>query len=366
LLEDDPPERAELLGDLGAALFETGRIEDAARVLDDAIASAPDARVRARALVERENVRFEAEPATDTARARRVTDEALPALAGDDHGLCRLWFLRGQLSHQEGREAEAEEAWREAMALAERAGSRREARELIGWRVFASAFGPLPAGEAIRFCEALREQARASPVATATTLDALALLHAMAGDLEIARAQADEAEAIRREPAGYHASIAHLPATMRMLAGEPETAEALLRGTARAVGEGGTLATTYSMLARAVHMQGDDAEAAELCESARRLAAEDDLLTQAGWRGVLARVLAADGRCGEAEALAREAVAMLEPTDMLSHTGDALMDLAAVLPACGRADEAERAARDALALYERKGNVTAARAARGS
>jgi DNA-binding SARP family transcriptional activator len=363
LLEDDPPERAELLSDLGAALFETGRIADAARVLDDAIAGAPDARARARALVERENVRLEADPAPDTARARRVTNEALPALAGDDHGLCRLWFLRGQLANWDGREAEAEHAWREATALAERTGARREARELIGWRVFAAAFGPMPAAEAIGFCEALRERARASPVATATTLDALALLHAMAGDLERARRHADEAQAIRSEPAGFHASISHLPATMRMLAGEPEIAEALLRGTARAVGEGGTLATTYSMLARAVHMQGSDAEAADLCEAARRLAADDDLLTQAGWRGVLARVLAAEGRRDEAEALAREAVAVLEPTDMLSHNGDALMDLAAVLAACGRREESDAAARDARALYERKGNVTAIRAA---
>jgi class 3 adenylate cyclase len=361
LLEHDPSERAELLPDLGAALFETGRMEAAARVLDEAIADAPDARLRARALVERENVRLEAGPTTDTARARRVTDEALPALAGDDHGLCRLWFVRGQLSNWEGREAEAEEAWRQATALAGHAGLRREARELIGWRVLSAAFGPLPAGEAIRFCEALREQARASPVATATTLDALALLHAMAGDLDRARAHADEAQAIRREPAGFHASISHLPATMRMLAGEPEIAEALLRGTAAAVGEGATLATTYSMLARAVHMQGADGEAAELCEASRRIAADDDLLTQAGWRGVLARVLAAAGDCGEAEPLAREAVAVLEPTDLLSHHGDALMDLAAVLSACGRADEAARAAADALALYERKGNVAAIR-----
>ena len=53
---------------------------------------------------------------------------------------------------------------------------------------------------------------------------------------------------------------------------------------------------------------------------------------------------------------------MLEPTDLLCHRGDAMLDLAAVLSTCGRREEAEHAVRAAVALYERKGNAVAAAA----
>jgi hypothetical protein len=41
-----------------------------------------------------------------------------------------------------------------------------------------------------------------------------------------------------------------------------------------------------------------------------------------------------EGRGAEAEALAREAVALIEPTDLVSQHGDALLDLADVLGGC--------------------------------
>ncbi|NUT54489.1 MAG: hypothetical protein HOQ03_00715, partial [Thermoleophilia bacterium] len=59
-------------------------------------------------------------------------------------------------------------------------------------------------------------------------------------------------------------------------------------------------------------------------------------------------------------ALAREAVAGLEPTDLLSQRGDAMLDLAAVLAISGRREESEAAVRRAVALFERKGNAAAA------
>jgi hypothetical protein len=62
--------------------------------------------------------------------------------------------------------------------------------------------------------------------------------------------------------------------------------------------------------------------------------------------------------------LAREAVALLEGTDLLSSRGDAMLDLAHVLEACGHAGEAAEAARGGLDLYERKGDIAAAARAR--
>ena len=81
------------------------------------------------------------------------------------------------------------------------------------------------------------------------------------------------------------------------------------------------------------------------------------------WRGVRARIRAGRGDVEEGETLAREAVRLAEPTDLLVLRADALLDLAAVVGLGGKLAEAEAAVRRALELYERKGDaVSAARA----
>jgi ATP/maltotriose-dependent transcriptional regulator MalT len=134
--------------------------------------------------------------------------------------------------------------------------------------------------------------------------------------------------------------------------------------TLSSMGADDALATTTALLAQAVYAQGRMREAGELCKMTESRAAAEDTTTQVIWRSVLAKVLAREGRCAEAEALAREAAALAQPTDLLSHRGDAMLDLAEVLQTCERAEEANRAARSALELYELKGNAAAAARAR--
>jgi thioredoxin-like negative regulator of GroEL len=62
--------------------------------------------------------------------------------------------------------------------------------------------------------------------------------------------------------------------------------------------------------------------------------------------------------------LAREAVAILEPTDSLDEQGAALADLAEVLTAAGHRDEARAALEQALDRYERKKNLVMAQRVR--
>jgi tetratricopeptide (TPR) repeat protein len=81
------------------------------------------------------------------------------------------------------------------------------------------------------------------------------------------------------------------------------------------------------------------------------------MATQMLWRQVQARVHAARGEHPQAEALAREAVAIAERTDALNRQGDALRDLAEVLAAARRGDEAAAALGQALERYERKKNL---------
>jgi tetratricopeptide (TPR) repeat protein len=189
----------------------------------------------------------------------------------------------------------------------------------------------------------------------------------MSGDLARAEALLAEAGAILDELAGLGAGISHLEAFVRLLAGQPERAEALLREDVEllsAMVEGSALATTKALLARAVLAQGRPDEAAELAAEAGRLTAPQDVLTQGLWRGVRGQALAHAGRHEEGLALAHEAVAALEPTDLLSHRGDAMLDLAAVLSTCGHREESEHAVRSAAALYAHKGNAVAAARAR--
>jgi ATP/maltotriose-dependent transcriptional regulator MalT len=239
--------------------------------------------------------------------------------------------------------------------------------EITGWCALAAALGPTPVNQAIRRCEELRQRVRASPFATASTLNPLALLHAMEGDFEIAGRLVEQAGEILRELGGLTSSVSHLEAWVRLLAGEPGLAEAPLRAdleTLASMSGSGALATSTALLGQAVYAQGRTREAGELCRVVHEIAAPDDIMTQVIWRGVQAKVLAHEGRGEEAEALAREAVALVEPTDLLSHHGDAMLDLAEVLRTREREEDSDRAARTGLAMYDLKGNVAAAARAR--
>jgi len=81
---------------------------------------------------------------------------------------------------------------------------------------------------------------------------------------------------------------------------------------------------------------------------------------QAGWRRVLAKVLAQHADFEEAERLAREATALAARTDFLYLRAHVSADLAEVLRLRGRAQESAAALEEAIRLHERKGNVAAA------
>jgi DNA-binding SARP family transcriptional activator/class 3 adenylate cyclase/tetratricopeptide (TPR) repeat protein len=369
LLDPDDPARAELMSALGASLFEAGRIADATHVLDEAIARAPEPRLLARAQVERELVRFETETSVETEQARGVTEAVLPVLVreGDEYGQSRIWLLRGQLAWNAGRVESADGAWREAADSALRAGDQHALFEVIGWRALAAVLGPTKVDEAIDRCEEFRELVGASPIAMASALNPLALLHAMKGEFEVAERLLDQAGEMLRELGGLSSGVSHLEAFVRLLAGQPALAESRLRAdveTLSSMSGGSALATTTALLAQAVYAQGRMREAGELCRMTDRRAAAEDIVTQVIWRGVQAKILAREGGCEEAEALAREAVALVEPTDLLSHRGDAMLDLADVLQTCARTEEASRASRAGIELYELKGNTVAAARAR--
>ena len=370
LLAPDDPARTALLPELGAALFDAGRLADADRILGEAIEHAgEDPRLQARACVERELVRLQAETSAPIDDARRVAESALPVLEahGDELGQCRAWSLWAEHSWVEGRVAPADEAWRRAAGHARRAGNEVALFEVLDWRASAAVFGPTPVPEAIERCEELQEQVHGSPVALTSMLRALAPLHAMKADVDEARRLVDASDHILGELGGLHSAVSQQEALVEMLAGQPAAAEERLRcGYERLeeMGEKALLAGTAAMLAQVVYAQGRHEEAEELCQASERAAATNDLSAQVTWRGVRAKLLAEQGRGNEAEALAREAVRLAEPTDLLTIRADALLDLAVVLRHGGQSSEADDATRAALDLYRQKGDVVSAQRAR--
>ena len=367
----DGTRRGTLLPALGEALFEAGQMTDAMRVLDQVIAAAPAPRLEARARVEREFVRLETDTGAHVRQSLQVADAAQPVLEreGDDHGQCRLWSLRARVAWMVGRLGEADDAWREAAECARRGGMERDLFHVLGWRATAAVLGPTPVDEAIARCEEIAELVAASAVSVAWTHNALAVVHAMKEELDAAEHHLALANATLRELGSLSSSVSHHEAFVRMLSGRPDLAELELAAGVQRLGarsdvDSGLLATTTAMLAQAVCAQGRTREAAELCDATDAAVAPDDNVTQAICAGVRARVLALEGRCEAAQTVAREAIALLDGSDLLWHRGDALLHLAEVLAACGRPDESRQAIRDALELFAAKDNRAAARRAR--
>jgi tetratricopeptide (TPR) repeat protein len=91
-----------------------------------------------------------------------------------------------------------------------------------------------------------------------------------------------------------------------------------------------------------------------------RLTVPEDIDAQVGWRAVRAKLLAHEGRLGEAEDLARQAAELCAGTEELELRAKALANLAEVMQLSGRRQESRTALEEALRLHERKGNLPAA------
>jgi predicted ATPase/class 3 adenylate cyclase len=373
LLSTDDPRRTVLLADLGAAMIEGGRLTEAGRVLDEAeclAAAANDECAGSHVLVQQQFLRLLHGEEGGLEEAARATARVIPVFErrGDDLGLCHARRLEAWLFWNEARAEAAAGAWERAATHARLAGDRHEYDEILTWIASSLWFGPTPANEGIRRCEAMREVVRESPESEAAILRHLACLHAIVGRFELARQLLATSNVVYADLGlTLNAATSQNEAVVELLAGNPAAAEESLRTgyrTLEEMGERAFRSTTAALLARAILEQGRDEEAEDLAELSARLAASGDLLTQVLWRRVRARVLARRAEVQEAEALAREAVAIAEATDFVNYQADTLLDLSQVLEASRSGDEAVATASRALRLYELKGNAVAAGATR--
>jgi tetratricopeptide (TPR) repeat protein len=224
----------------------------------------------------------------------------------------------------------------------------------------------MPVEEALHRLNEILDRSGGDRMVESSVLYSSARLEAMRGRFEEARlatargveilenlGQRPQAESFRGEDFGF----------VETLAGDPVAAERELRRACdalRAMGETGIFSTLVADLAVVLCELGRFDEAALFIEESRNAAAAEDVLSHARWRIAWARVLAGRGTPKEAVDVARQAVALLEPTDVINVKADTLVQLARVHAAAGEESEAARALAQALDLYERKGNVVSA------
>jgi tetratricopeptide (TPR) repeat protein len=367
--------RATLLPDLGAALMEAGRLADAESVLADASAAAKAANddcAGARALIQRQFLRLHRGESAGTAEASAVVERAIPVFqaAGDEQGLSSALRLRAWHHWIEARAEAAASAWEEAAEHARTGGLEHERIDILGWIASSLFFGPTPVATAIDRCETILREVGDNLVAAATVLEPLAGLHAMEGRFDEARALLETSDSAFEELGlSLNSAVSHHTAMVELLAGDPVAAERCLRkgyAALEQMGDRSLLSTTAAFLGEALLAQERDEEAERFAQLSAEMAVEDDVITQAVWRGVQAAILARRGGLAEAERMARQAVALAERTDFLSHRAEALVVLGTVLGQRERSEPAHDALAEALSLYERKGNLVAAAAVRAA
>jgi len=371
VLPTDDPARLELLPDLGEALADIGEFAWAEVFLDEAISAGEASNKRLlRAKAELLLLRVKGQAGTPERWSERMVPAATRAISefeegGDDAGLATAWRFLAWAHGTSLRYGRAAEAAERAVQHARLAGDTRQGRRAASQYAVAALHGPTPVPEAIRHCEEIVAEAAGDRRTEGLVRSFLAYLYGMRGDFDEARRCYTEARAtledLGRTVVAASTSLASYG--VEMLAGDPGAAERELRRDYAALTELGEkyfLSTVAGELARVLYAQGRYEDADAMSSRAEELAGDDDIASQALWRSARAKVLARRGRNEEALRLAWEAVELIGRTDAHVTKAETLVDLAEVLRLTDREGEAEAALDEAVALLDAKGNVVAA------
>ena len=371
LLPVDDPRRLEALPELAVALARRGELERAdatVRAAMEEARSAGNDPIESRIRLVFNSIRTRMDP---EASVERELDEALQIASalersgGDLATLARAYTQIGLCRFQLGHAGEGEIDLERAAKLARQVDDRSLERAALNARLRPIAWGPTPAEAGVAFCTMLLENETSNVADKAHALQVRSLFLAMQSDFDGARSSSSQAWSLIEEFGltllrGTHAIDVGFA---EALAGDlDQAARELRRGhdLLADIGDTGVRATLDAVLADVLFRQGRDEEARRFAEQSRTISATDDLDAQPRWRAALARILSSRDEHAEAEQLARQALALVEPLDFIGLKADVHDVLGEVLARAGRADEAAAAVEQAIALHERKGNVVSA------
>jgi class 3 adenylate cyclase/tetratricopeptide (TPR) repeat protein len=359
-------ESLELLPNLGHALWNTGRLEDAAAVLHEAV-TCGEPKVEARAVVLRAMAGV-----TSIAESLEEVKTTIPLFRrlADTEGLASALHMIGTLMWWQGKLVESEQALGQALVLERRIGRRDTMFPSVVMLAVVLTEGPTPVNDCLRRLQVFLDYDPADTFVNAFLLGNVAMLTAMQGAFDHARALLGQSREMLKDLGFYvhEVASAQFSGNIEMLAGEPLRAETELRRGYEgllALGEKSFLSTTSAQLAEALYELGRLDEAIIFTDIAKKSIDDDeDVVTQILWRRVRALVLAQQGELSLAEALARSSVEIAARTQYVREHGAALMSLGKVLDLCNKRGAAKSARLKALRLYEEKGNLVSAEAAR--
>jgi class 3 adenylate cyclase/tetratricopeptide (TPR) repeat protein len=363
---------AGLLVELADAYLKAGQFERAGAT---AIKAGEKAQLRgnralqARSSIVRLQLRFYVEPGADLRDLHAQTTQAIETLtaAGDDAGLAHAWTFTAYLWLSAGQAARMEEAIDRATGHARRAGDRRAELDALFLAPMINYFGPRPCQEGIVRCRELLKRSRGARHVDGIALIAWGLLEGMGGNIDQGRRLVRQGEQMLGELGLGVLGLPQSSGDLELMAGDPAAAERILRPTfnrQRELGETGFFSGTAVLLAEAVYRQGRHEEALELAETTRKAVQPGDVTVQADWRQLRARVLARRGEREEAKRLVREAIELIDLTDLLPFRASVRQGAAEALRLAGRAEEAAVLLDEATVLFEEKGNVVGTERAR--
>jgi class 3 adenylate cyclase/tetratricopeptide (TPR) repeat protein len=369
-------DRAQALLELTLALRDLGELSRAEAVVEEAkevAVASGDVRLEAHAELEHALLQIYTSPGDNSDEMLRLVDRVLPVLerAADDEGLAKAWYVVGAVHWTRCRATSMEQVLERALVHARRAGSQRELAFVLNGLARAVLVGQTPVDVALGRCREIIEEAAGDRTQEAILSIWVAILEAMRGEFDRARARCAESRAILEELGQKLRAVAlqGYVATVELLAGDLVAAESLFRSaldTLQPLGERPNVRLIAARLADVLVQLDRPDEAERLVALSRETVPPDDVGTRVRWRIALAGVLARRREYESAQAVAGEAVAIADQTDWPTLRGDARMCLAGTLAAAGKDDECRAAASAAARLYEAKGNLVSARRAQAT
>jgi class 3 adenylate cyclase len=353
-----------LIPELAIALWESGELDEARRLLADGRAASSPVVAAMSAIVDDIFDLLMTGSLTYEQRAeRREEARGVIEAAGDDRGLALYWWAIAGESWNACLTEDAVIACEKALWHLDQCGAHGQKADLVGWMAAAYVFGPRPVSEGLERIESLEASLQGAAILQAGVAGAKGRLLAMSGNVDEGREVNSSASQTMQEAGLFVAAAggAMRSGWIEERADDSAAAERAMReglDELERLNDRAYRSTLALNLADFLVYEGRVDEAREVIATARSITPSDDMTNLVHLHFLDGAVLAHDGRLEEAEAEGRRAVDLADTTDHVDQRATARIYLALTLGRAGRIDEAAVLANEGLALIEAKGDVT--------